>query len=70
MFVVDCVCTAAALYSGICVQLQGLGRSDLSPPGLSCQDINCFFFFWGGGKNSPELTSAANPPLFAEEDWP
>ena len=19
---------------------------------------------------SPELTSAANPPLFAEEDWP
>ena len=23
-----------------------------------------------GGKISPELTSAANPPLFAEEDWP
>ena len=21
-------------------------------------------------KISPELTSAANPPLFAEEDWP
>ena len=21
-------------------------------------------------KLSPELTSAANPPLFAEEDWP
>ena len=21
-------------------------------------------------KVSPELTSAANPPLFAEEDWP
>ena len=26
-----------------------------------------FFFLW---KISPELTSAANPPLFAEEDWP
>ena len=25
-------------------------------------------FFWS--KISPELTSAANPPLFAEEDWP
>ena len=28
------------------------------------------FFFLGGGEISPELTSAANPPLFAEEDWP
>ena len=28
-----------------------------------------FFFFWR--KISPELTSAANPPLFfVEEDWP
>ena len=26
-----------------------------------------FFFMW---KISPELTSATNPPLFAEEDWP
>ena len=26
-----------------------------------------YFLFW---KISPELTSAANPPLFAEEDWP
>ena len=25
--------------------------------------------FFGGGEISPELT-AANPPLFAEEDWP
>ena len=25
-----------------------------------------FFFFW---KISPELTSVANPPFFAEEDW-
>ena len=28
----------------------------------------CFCFFLR--KISPELTSAANPPLFAEEDWP
>ena len=27
-----------------------------------------FFFFLR--KISPELTSTANPPLFAEEDWP
>ena len=27
----------------------------------------CFFFL---RKISPELTSAANPPLFAEEAWP
>ena len=27
-----------------------------------------FFFFLS--KISPELTSTANPPLFAEEDWP
>ena len=26
-----------------------------------------FFFL---RKISPEITSAANPPLFAEEDWP
>ena len=26
-----------------------------------------FFFL---RRISPELTSAANPPLFAEEDWP
>ena len=28
------------------------------------------FFFFFLRKISPELTSAANPPLFAEEDWP
>ena len=28
------------------------------------------FFFFFLKKISPELTSAANPPLFAEEDWP
>ena len=27
----------------------------------------CVFFL---RKISPELTSTANPPLFAEEDWP
>ena len=48
------------------------------------QQFFCFSFFflvrWVGflfvslflilRKISPELTSAANPPLFAEEDWP
>ena len=29
-----------------------------------------FFFFFLLKKISPELTSTANPPLFAEEDWP
>ena len=28
------------------------------------------FFFFFLRKISPELTSAANPPLFAEEGWP
>ena len=29
-----------------------------------------FFLLFFLRKISPELTSAANPPLFAEEDWP
>ena len=29
-----------------------------------------FFSFSVGGMIGPELTSTANPPLFAEEDWP
>ena len=29
--------------------------------------LSSFFF---PRKTSPELTSTANPPLFAEEDWP
>ena len=29
--------------------------------------VKSFFFL---RKISPELTSATNPPLFAEEDWP
>ena len=33
-----------------------------------CIKIIIFFFFFR--KISPELTSASNPPLFAEEDWP
>ena len=32
------------------------------------EDVPAGFFFLR--KISPELTSAANPPLFAEEDWP
>ena len=28
------------------------------------------FFFFLRRRISPELTSTANPPLFAEEDWP
>ena len=32
--------------------------------------INARFFFFSLRKISPELTSATNPPLFAEEDWP
>ena len=30
----------------------------------------CLFVFVFLRTISPELTSAANPPLFAEEDWP
>ena len=30
----------------------------------------CYIFFLFLRKMSPELTYAANPPLFAEEDWP
>ena len=33
---------------------------------FTMRDENFFFL----RKISPELTSAANPPLFAEEDWP
>ena len=29
-----------------------------------------FFVFFFLRKISPELISATNPPLFAEEDWP
>ena len=45
---------------------------------LPCSTIWFNFLFFGGlfyyyfflRKISPELTSATNPPLFAEEDWP
>ena len=38
------------------------------PGWASCLIHLCLRFFLR--KISPELTSAANPPLFAEEDWP
>ena len=38
---------------------------------LSIHIREVFFVFWDFlRKVSPELTSAINPPLFAEEDWP
>ena len=33
-------------------------------------DPEYHFFLFVLRKISPELTSAANPPVFAEEDWP
>ena len=46
-----------------------LSMLNFRPPthSLACPQI--FFFFFFVRKISPELTSA-NPPLFAEEDWP
>ena len=41
--------------------------SPMAPQNLYIKLFLLFFFF---RKISPELTSAANPPLFAEEDWP
>ena len=38
-------------------------QDDFTEPGF----LQCLFFFLR--KTSPELTTA-NPPLFAEEDWP
>ena len=39
-------------------------------PGSQNSFLNIFsFFFFFGGKISPELTTAT-PPLFAKEDWP
>ena len=37
---------------------------------LSLSENTLFTLFFSLRKISPELTSAANPPLFAEEDWP
>ena len=54
------------------LQLEGLTteNTQLCTGGLGGEKgkINLFFFFLR--KISPTLTSAANPPLFAEEDWP
>ena len=33
-------------------------------------DLQIALFFFLLRKTSPELTSAANPPLCTEEDWP
>ena len=53
--VVTCVCACVHSSTLTIYALYGLGV------------IYNFFFL---RKISPELTSAANPPLFAEEDWP
>lgn len=51
-------------------------KSHLNPPLphitilLQMNHACSLFFFFFLRKISPELTSAANPPLFAEEDWP
>ena len=39
-----------------------------TPKYFDIKMINAAFFFLR--KISPELTSAASPPLFDEEDWP
>ena len=37
----------------------------------SVTNFQCYYYYYFFlRKISPELTSAANPPLFAEEDWP
>ena len=40
------------------------------PPGLLQVRRQQLYFLLYLRKIIPELTSAANPPLFAEEDWP
>ena len=40
---------------------------NLYRPTAQITSVDLFFFL---RKISPELTSTANPPLFAEEDWP
>ena len=48
------------------------GSQNLKP--ILCVHINSeqwgVLFIYFLSKIRPELTSAANPPLFAEEDWP
>ena len=45
-----------------------LPSSDLKHSGSVCPKT--IFSSFGGADINPELTSTANPPLFAEEDWP
>ena len=48
---------------------QALGHQEIAKFNEGNQALwKIFFFFWR--KISPELASAANPPLLAEEDWP
>ena len=42
-------------------------QSTYSALSKGMQSLLFFSFLW---KISPKLTSATNPPLFAEEDWP
>ena len=54
--------------SSLVPRVQGNSPHTLS--GLKgMKEVGIIFFFFLR-KISPELTSAANPPLFAEEDWP
>ena len=69
------LCTATPL-SGLSLvvsaQLQVSAQCPLSERPLSCFTLpltHTTLFFFLLRKISPELT-AANPPLFAEEDWP
>ena len=39
-------------------------------PSIHSSTFSLAFFGFVLRKISPELTSAVNPPLFAEEDWP
>ena len=62
-------------HQGLRFQDKGLGfRSVRQPPKTFFLPLDSFSFLINSlfflRKISPELTSAANPPLFAEEDWP
>ena len=54
--------STAPLHLLLSVSTQELGATGEGGP--------LFFFSSFLRKISPELTSAANPPLLAEEDWP
>ena len=65
-------CPHSSLYTSLSFQIHLLalfGLLKLDPSVLSFHFLKNFFSFFSFRKISPELT-AANPPLFAEEDWP